>query len=309
MKKVVIGLIIIMIIICLWFGYRKKSSISSSVVTRNTFSASDNGFLKVSGTSLQNANGKKIELKGVSSHGIQWSSYDDLSKNTLLYLKEVWGINVFRIAMYTAENGYVGNSEEIKQRAIRLIEDAIDLDIYVIIDWHILSDNNPNMHIEEAKKFFEEISILYKDCPNVIYEICNEPNGNNVTWEDDIKPYTETIIPIIRKNSPKSVIIVGTPNWCGKLKPVIESPLDYENILYAVHFYAGTHGVNLKNDIEKALDSGLPIFVSEWGTTDATGAGEIYSKESKEWIEFLEENNISWVNWSFSSIDNSSSII
>lgn len=308
MKKTLIGLLIIIAIsyICV---EKEKSSSSSNEIARTTFSASENGFLKVNKTSLKNQKGEDIQLKGVSSHGIQWDTYKDISKDVLDYLKKEWGINVFRIAMYTEENGYIKNPKEVKERLLKLIDDAIETDIYVIIDWHVLSDKDPNKYIEQSKKFFDEVSKLYKDTPNVIYEICNEPNGNHVTWEDDIKPYAETIIPIIRKNSPKSTIIVGTPNWCGKLKPVLENPLKYENILYAVHFYAGTHGDRLREEMEKALEKEIPIFVSEWGTTDATGNGEIYPEESRKWIDFLNKKNISWVNWSFSSVDSSSSII
>ena len=52
-----------------------------------------------------------------------------------------------------------------------------------------------NTYIEEAKIFFDKYSKKYKDCPNILYEICNEPNGTIVTWNDSIKPYAETIIP------------------------------------------------------------------------------------------------------------------
>ena len=53
---------------------------------------------------------------------------------------------------------------------------AISLDLYVIIDWHILSDNNPNIHKEEAKAFFTEMAIEYK---NVNEELIVENVYNN----------------------------------------------------------------------------------------------------------------------------------
>ena len=96
------------------------------------------------------------------------------------------------------KNGYISDKENIKNKVIEIADNVIDLDMYVIIDWHILMDNNPNTHKEEAKEFFREMSTLYADTPNVIYEICNEPNGNSVTWDKSIKPYAEEIIPIIR---------------------------------------------------------------------------------------------------------------
>lgn len=268
----------------------------------------DNGWLKVEGAKLKNNKNQDFILKGISSHGIQWYS-DILTYNNLKILKETWNINVFRIAMYTTENGYISNKENIKQKLIEIANNVIDLDMYVIIDWHTLTDNDPNIYKAEAKLFFDEISTLYKDTPNVIYEICNEPNGNSVNWNENIKPYAEEIIPIIRKNSPNSLIIVGTPSWCKELSPVAQNPLNYENILYSCHFYAGTHKQELRNEIDKALNNNLPIIVSEWGTTDASGNGSVDTEETKKWIEFLKNKNISFINWSFSYKDESSAII
>ena len=73
--------------------------------------------------------------------------------------------------------------------------------MYVIIDWHILSDNDPNTNKKEAKKFFKEMSKLYADYDNVIYEICNEPNGG-ITWQGNVKPYAQRIVERIRAQSP-----------------------------------------------------------------------------------------------------------
>ena len=285
----------------------KKEEIKKEEIKKTPF-VSYNGWLKVENTNLKNNKNEVFTLKGISSHGLQWFS-DILTYDNLKNLKETWKINVFRIAMYTDENGYISKKEETKNNLKRIVNDLIDLDMYVIIDWHILHDNNPNIYKEDAKKFFAEISELYKDTPNVIYEICNEPNGNDVTWDKDVKPYAEEIIPIIRKNSPKSLIIVGTPCWCQQLEPAANNPLKYENILYSCHFYAGTHKQWLRDEVSKALTKNLPIIISEFGTTDASGNGNVDIEESKKWIDFLNEKNISYINWSFAYKNESSAII
>lgn len=33
--------------------------------------------------------------------------------------------------------------------------------MYVIIDWHILSDGNPNTYVEDAKEFFTQMALKY----------------------------------------------------------------------------------------------------------------------------------------------------
>ena len=83
--------------------------------------------------------------------------------------------------------------------------------MYVIIDWHILHDLDPNVYKEDAKDFFNEMSAKYADYDNVIYEICNEPNGGT-NW-NSVKNYANEIIPVIRANDSDAIIIVGTPNW------------------------------------------------------------------------------------------------
>ena len=306
MKKTIIAIVIFLIIVFIICEFTPLSDVIDNIIYNNY--VSDNGWLHIEGTKLKNKNNRNFTLKGVSSHGLQWYS-EPITYDNLKNLKENWNINVFRIAMYTAENGYISDKENIKQKVIDIANNVIDLDMYVIIDWHILKDNNPNTYKEESKEFFREISALYADTPNVIYEICNEPNGNSISWDKQIKPYAEEIIPIIRENSPNSLIIVGTPSWCQEVTVAAKNPLNFENIMYSCHFYAGTHGDDLRKNITEALDNGAPVIISEWGTTDMSGNGDIYIDKSNEWIDFLNDNNISWINWSFSNKDESSAIL
>ena len=268
-----------------------------------------NGHLKVEDEFLKNQFGNIIQLKGVSSHGIQWEDGSIINYDNLKTLRDEWKSSVFRVAMYTEENGYIENKEKIKERATQIIDLCIDLNMYVVIDWHILSDNNPNIHKDEAIQFFDEISYRYKNIPNILFEICNEPNGDDVDWNDDIVPYATDVINVIRKNSPRAIVIVGTPNWSKNIIDAAQNPLPFNNIMYAFHFYSGTHGEMYKNNLEYALEKKLPVFVSEWGTSTAENAKEFYKEESKSWIELLNSKKISWINWSFSNKDEATSIL
>ena len=264
-----------------------------------------NGWLKIENNTLVNERKEKIRLKGISTHGLQWYSkyanYDMMKS-----LKEELGINLFRIAMYTEENGYVYN-KSLKNKVEEIVENAKKLDMYVIIDWHILSDGDPLMHKEEAKEFFREMSLKYKDYPNVIYEICNEPNGN-VTWENNIKPYAEEVIKEIRENSKKSIIIVGTPTWDQEVDKPAKNKINDELVMYALHFYSGTHTEWLRERVKEALKD-IPIFVSEWGVSDASGNGGVYKEETIKWINFMKENNLSYTVWSLSDKNESSALL
>lgn len=263
------------------------------------------GKLSVKGTNIIDSNNNIFTLKGISTHGIAWFP-QYVNKEAFKEMRDNWGINTIRIAMYSNySDGYNTDLHSIVKNGI---DYATELGLYVIIDWHILNDNNPNTNIENAKIFFEEFSSLYKNNTNIIYEICNEPNGN-VTWDNDIKPYAETIISIIRKNT-DSIIIVGTPTWSQDVDIVARSPItNYENIMYSLHFYAATHKQELRNKLSTALDLGLPVFVSEFGICDASGNGIVDKNEANIWIDLLNKNNISWICWNLSNKNESSSIL
>ncbi len=266
------------------------------------------GALRVEGTQLVDKNGDAVQLKGVSTLGIVWFP-QFVNKDAFADIKS-WGGNTIRLAMYTEEyDGYLsgGNQEEQLNRLDEGIKAATDLDMYVIVDWHILSDGNPNQHKEEAKTFFDEMSAKYKDYDNVIYEICNEPNGGT-TWED-IRSYAEEVIPVIRNHAKDAVIIVGTPTWSQDVDAVAAHPLEEENLMYACHYYAATHKQELRDKVKKALDAGTPVFISEYSICDASGNGGIDYDEAEKWAEFTDENQLSYIQWNLANKEETSSLI
>ncbi|MCM1082773.1 MAG: cellulase family glycosylhydrolase [Clostridium sp.] len=280
------------------------------VVEPETGTPYDNhGKLSVKGTDIVDKNGNKYQLKGVSTHGLSWFP-DYVNKDAFLTFRDEWGANLVRLAMYTHENGGYctdGDKNKLKGLIDTGVQSATELGMYVIIDWHVLQDLNPNVYKEEAKAFFEEITTKYKDYDNIIYEICNEPNGGT-SWAE-VKSYAEEIIPIIRKNDPDAIIIVGTPNWSQDVDIAAQDPLDYDNVMYAIHFYAATHTDNIRNKATTALSSGLPIFVSEFSICDASGNGAIDYNQADLWFDLIEEYNLSYAAWNVSNKDETSSLI
>lgn len=270
------------------------------------------GKLSVKGTDIVDMNGDKYQLKGVSTHGITWFP-DYVNKEAFETLRDDWGANLIRLAMYTDTGdsyGYCsgGDKDEILALVDKGVSAATELGMYVIVDWHILSDSDPNNHIDDAKEFFDKVSKKYAAQENVIYEICNEPNGG--TQWSSVKSYAETIIPVIRANDKDALIIVGTPNWSQDVDIASQDPITgYDNIMYAVHFYAATHKDDLRNKVKTALDNGLPVFVSEFSLCDASGNGGIDYDSSDEWFELINENNLSYSSWSLCNKNETSALI
>ncbi len=270
------------------------------------------GRLHVEGTYLADKDNKLVQLRGVSTHGLGWFP-QYVNEAAIRQFNEEWGCNVFRLAMYTAEGaGYCTNGDDQKQKLKDLVhkgvQAAIDEDMYVIIDWHVLQDQDPNKYKDEAKKFFEEMAKTYKDDPHVIYEICNEPNGGT-TWSM-IKKYALEVIPVIRKYAPNAIIIVGTPTWSQDVDIAANDPItEYDNVMYALHFYAATHTDSLRNKCKTAVKKGLPIFVTEYGICEASGNGPINEKQANLWIEMLDGYGISHVMWNLANKNETSSMI
>lgn len=135
---------------------------------------------------------------------------------------------------------------------------AIENDMYVIIDWHILSDGDPLTHLKEA----------------------------------------QALVKTIRSNAPDSIILIGSGTWSQDLQDPAADPVVGTNLMYTCHFYAGTHGAWLRQHIADAQKRGLAVFVSEWGASRADGSGGVFTQESETWLNFLHQNGISWASWS-----------
>jgi endoglucanase len=255
------------------------------------------GQLQVIGTNLCNSEGTPVQLRGMSSHGLQWHG-KYANPAVLRWLRDDWNAQLWRAAMYLTEGGYVTNPA-LRQKVVDSVEAATEVGMYVIIDWHVHKDRDPRAYQDRAVAFFTDMAQRYGDRPNVIYEICNEPNGPDVTWSGSIKPYAETVISAIRQHDPDNIIIVGTPNWSQDVDAAALDPITGQtNIMYTLHFYAGSHGDELRAKAQTALKAGLPLFVTEWGTTLNTGGGECFHDKSLEWLSFMKKHNISWANWS-----------
>lgn len=269
------------------------------------------GRLHVKGTKLVDKKGHEVQLRGVSTHGLSWYP-QYVNDKCFAQLHDKWGANVVRLAMYTEEyNGYCSGDAKNRSDLKKLIKKGVKLakkhKMYVIVDWHILSDGNPNSHKKEAKAFFREMSREFKGYNNVIYEICNEPN-NGTSWKE-IKSYARSVISTIRKNDKKAVIVVGTPTWSQDVDQAAADPIKGDNIMYALHFYAATHKADLRNKMTAAINKGLPVFVTEYGICDASGNGAIDEKEADRWIQTMDEYGVSYIAWNLSNKQESSSII
>ncbi|MEV6303653.1 cellulase family glycosylhydrolase [Actinoplanes sp. NPDC051861] len=279
-----------------------SASVSTPPPPTGTTPVAINGQLRVCGTNLCNQYGKPIQLRGMSTHGLQWfpSCYTDASVRALA---TDWNADLFRISMYVQEQGYETNPSGFTAQVNSLVDKAEANGMYALIDFHTLTPGDPNYNLDRAKTFFGQVSARNAAKKNVIYEITNEPNG--VSWAG-IKSYAEQVIPVIRANDPDAVVIVGTRGWSSlgvsegsNSSEIVSNPVNASNIMYTFHFYAASHKDNYRAEVERAAAS-LPLFVTEFGTVTYTGDGAVDTASSTAWLDLLDRLKISYANWTFS---------
>ena len=258
--------------------------------------------LSVKGLQLVNEKGEPVVLHGVSYGWHQfWPRFYNAS--SVDYLVNDWGAQVVRASMgVELEGAYIDNPEMGLNCVQTVVDAAIENGAYAIIDWH-----SHGLRTEEAKDFFKKMATRYKGVPNVIYEIFNEPVEDS--WAD-VKAYSIEVIKVIRSIEPDAVILVGSPHWDQDIHIAADDPITgYDNLMYTLHFYANTHKQDLRDRGDYALGKGLPLFVSECASMEASGDGDINVEEWNKWLEWMQKHSISWVVWSVSDKDETCSML
>jgi len=223
---------------------------------------------------------------------------------TVKWLKDNWGSQIVRAAMAVDDNrpggtttteqlgGYLTQPFDNQFNVQKVVNAAIANGMYAIIDFH---GHHVQDEAAQAVQFFREMATFYGGFNNVIYEIYNEPT--NTSW-GEIKAYAQPVIAAIRAVDPDNLIIVGTPNFSQDVDVAAGDPINDPNVAYTLHFYAGEGAHDqLRTKATAAMNDGIALFVTEWGTTPANGLGAPNQNSTNTWMDFLEANDISHCNW------------
>ena len=262
------------------------------------------GLLEVNGNRIVNKNNEPVSLAGNSFFWSNdgWGGEKYYNSEVVSWLKEDWNTTIVRASMGVEDpGGYLDNKTANKDRVKIIIDAAIQEGIYVIVDWH---SHHAEDYVDEAIIFFEEIASLYGDNDNVIYEIYNEPL--DISWSETIKPYAISVISAIRAIDPDNLIVVGTPEWSQRIDLAAADPIiGFPNIAYTLHFYTVYHHQWLRDRASAALDDGIAIFVSEWGSIGYS----IVDTEANNWMTWCFTNKIIHCNWAVNDKEEEWSIL
>jgi len=266
------------------------------------------GQLKVVGNKVVDQNNQPVSLAGNSLFWSNdgWGGEKYYTANTVTWLRNSWNSKVVRVAMGVEDSGgYIGNPTGNRQKVKTVVDAALAQGMYVIIDWH---SHHAESYQAQAIAFFQDMARTYGASPNVLYEVYNEPL--QVSWSGTIKPYAEAVAGAIRAIDPDNLIIVGTPTWSQDVDVAAADPITrYSNIAYTLHFYAASHKQSLRDKAQTALNRGVALFVTEYGTTEASGNGYVDAASTQEWMTWMKQNGISHANWAFNDKAESASAL
>jgi endoglucanase len=297
----------------------------------------DNNSITPLRRQLCDKNGNPIQLKGMSSFGLQWNDGDwILTDKVFDVLAYDWKIDCIRLAMYITEDGYYSHPAELLARVERGIQLASERGIFIILDWHGLTPGDPSdIHYLEAgltlpqyKKireahsdftgpelFFTYLISKYENIQFFI-EPFNEPNqisgSYKDSWKDTLLPYHQRVTDSVRlyDKAGRNIMLYGSDIWSQTPNAAILEPVfdpTGQNMMTA-HIYAGEKGhEGVKNNIDEALNNGLAVFMSEWGTSAASGNGGPFLESAKKWCDFFANRNLSWCCWSLARKEETSS--
>ncbi len=271
------------------------------------------GKLRVCGNRICNKNGQVVQLRGISTHGVQWYGWNQrcLNSQAMDSLSKEWKADIIRIAQYVQEGGYETDPAKYRAMVDTIVDEAGKRGVYALIDWHILNPGDPMYNLDRAKDFFKYMAQKHGKKEHVLFEIANEPNG--VGWST-IQNYAQQILRVIRHDQGSdTVTIIGTPDWSSLGKSgghspddiVKNPPLDastngaYKNIMYTFHFYAASHVQDYRDMVRVYADK-IPLFVTEWGTPTYSGDGFVDEANTRAWIELMREKRLSWCYWNWS---------
>lgn len=234
-----------------------------------------------------------------------WGAEKFYNADLVNNLADHYNVALIRAAIGAHESGgYETSPAPNLNRARSIIDAAIAKGMYVIVDWH-----SHELLLEDAQEFFETLAVEYATAENVIWETFNEPPGGTYSWEV-LKPYHEAVIQTNRDAGSTNLVIVGSPTWSQDADVAAADPITSDaNVAYTLHFYAGTHRQSLRDKADDALDAGVAIFVTEYGTTDASGNGGFDPVETDLWLDWMDVNQISSANWSMNDKAESASAL
>jgi endoglucanase len=112
---------------------------------------------------------------------------------------------------------------------------AVSVDLHPGERFNALHRDDPAAAMQAMQDAWTALAKVMNGFPadRVFAELLNEPDLDASRWQDEV----ETLAAFVRKLLPQTTLIVGPVNWQRADSLADFRPLDYPNVVYAIHFY------------------------------------------------------------------------
>jgi len=285
--------------------------------------------LHTQGTKVLDANGKPVWLYGVNIASLEWRNDGDHVEESVNRAITEWKVNLIRLPL--AQDRWFGKmtnptNSAADYRAIvdKLVEVCAASRVYIDLELHwsdcglwVNEGGRLGQHVmpdRHSLDFWNDVATRYKNHPNVIFGVYNEPHDVpwNV-WRDggmitDVPaqqnrdqtrtPYEavgmQTLCEAVRSTGAKNLVTVSGLDWGYDLSGVMQGhAIQGRNIVYETHPYAN------KTNWDKcfgAVSEKYPVYVGEWGFSGNRTNNLEYARNL---MDFVRQHNLHWTAWDF----------
>ncbi|MBD5778353.1 family 43 glycosylhydrolase [Pelagicoccus sp. NFK12] len=287
------------------FCYNTETDSSAGYVDVDSFELGDDAselsmqrgraVLNQAGTTFVADNGQLIRGPFAST---EWGNPPP--RENLAQLKEL-GLNAVHLYGEVFDPDYPAEGSQgpgySASRMDQMVEMTRELGLYLVITIGN-GANNGDYNYDYIIDFWDFYAPRYADETHVIFEIQNEP----VAWTP---PYSQSVLEMevdayntIRSHAPDTPVLLMTyavfSNWEAALSDLskIHDDIDWSNAAVAFHGYAGHEETTPA--LEKMLEAGYPMFMTEFTTSEW---GYSLDHIDLEMTASLERLGISWLNF------------
>ncbi|MEO3843157.1 glycoside hydrolase family 5 protein [Streptomyces sp. B22F1] len=275
-------------------------------------------WLKTEGNRIKDAAGNPVTLRGVSMigprHNNECSSCNPKPMAELINRATDpalgWHSKVIRLPVTEwAPDDSLSLEENFRQHIDPYVQQAVARGVYIIVDLHKVQDygGTSGMPQQRVQDFWSYVAPKYKDIPNVIFEVYNEPINPDswATW----KSYIQPVVNRVRAAAPKNLILMGGPQWSTRVNQAAADPVSGGNIAYVYHLYPNQGAATAANLDAKFGNAAkkIPVILTEFGwnpegpwsdpVTKGTTSG--WGTPLRQYLDARPE--ISWVAWAYSN--------
>lgn len=272
-------------------------------------------------------NNEPIRLRGASVPYSGWSNpalgkYASKQNYIEKFKQDFPDANCVRIPVLPGDDRYPDEGwfkhDWEKNYLIENVQKAIAQGLFPIIDLHYeIKWDKPNTSkhysIEDLKDFWQWCSYKFRNYPEVIFEIFNEPTepvGNlkgdwskesGLAWNKFKDEIAQPIVDLVRSES-DNLVLVGSPNWSTEGMHAVNYPVESKNIAYVIHQYNRNYG-NFEKHYDQLIKT-YPVVVTEMGFGKNPNTGEDREGGSKleygqDFTNELDQYELSYCLWSY----------